>query len=266
MVASAIDAVARAEGLSAADALVRMAEIAQATLNDGAQPPRSLRGDERAAVVVHLDAARVPEAPAELAEAEPRSRERARPCARVAGGPGLPDAVVARLLCSGRIRTVVHERDSSGRSNVVALGRSHRVVTERMFRALLIRDGGCCTHPGCASTPRLEAHHVRHWIHGGRTDLANLVLLCERHHHAHHDGEFSIVPLGPGRFRFLRSDGRELPARVDPATLITTSTPIEDEHAGVAPAAATTRWDGQRMDRHYAVAVLAERRRVDSLG
>jgi hypothetical protein len=38
-----------------------------------------------------------------------------------------------------------------------------------------------------------EAHHVRHWIDGGGTDLANLVLLCRAHHHAHHDGEFRVT-------------------------------------------------------------------------
>jgi hypothetical protein len=39
----------------------------------------------------------------------------------------------------------------------------------------------------------LEAYHVRHWIDGGGTDLANLVLLCRAHHHAHHDGEFRVT-------------------------------------------------------------------------
>jgi hypothetical protein len=99
------------------------------------------------------------------------------------------------------------------------LGRSHRLVTDRQYRALLLRDHARCTHPGCTNTRGLEAHHIRHWIHGGRTHLANLVLLCPRHHQTHHDG-----------------------------------------HPHVAGNAATTRWDGQRLDRHYAVAVLAERR------
>ena len=64
---------------------------------------------------------------------------------------------------------------------------------------------------------------MRHWIHGGRTDLANLVLLCARHHHTHHDGVFRIVPLGQGRFRFIRADGHLLPEHVDPAEHIHTT-------------------------------------------
>jgi hypothetical protein len=33
-----------------------------------------------------------------------------------------------------------------------------------------------------------ERHHLRHWLHGGPTDLGNLVLLCRGHHHAVHEG------------------------------------------------------------------------------
>ena len=33
-----------------------------------------------------------------------------------------------------------------------------------------------------------DAHHLRHWLHGGPTDLANLALLCRTHHRAVHEG------------------------------------------------------------------------------
>lgn len=252
VVQTAIDTVARAEGLTRPEALLRMAEIALAAINDRDDPPRPLRGDERAAVVVHLDAAAVERA---ATSGEPRSAERARPHARIDRGPGLSDSVVRRLLCAGRIRTVVQ----GARGNVRDLGRSHRVVTERQFRALLLRDG-CCAHPGCESTAGLQAHHVVHWIDGGRTDLTNLLLLCARHHHAHHDGEFRIETGADGRFRFFRADGRELLQYVDPAAWAGTDRPLESEYDGLAPAAATSRWCGDRMDRAFAVSVFAERR------
>ncbi|MDT5050960.1 MAG: hypothetical protein QOG75_6882, partial [Mycobacterium sp.] len=221
VVDAAVEAIARAEGISAVDALVRLAEIGLAALADAGNPPRGLRGDERAAVIIHLDAARVPaprlapdthdepDADDELGRAAttpgdttpddpaaaagmldelpvPRSAERGRrrPYGRIAGGPGLPDRVVERLVCAGRIRTVVH--DSA--SNLLDVGRSHRLVTDRQYRALLARQHGQCAHPGCPNTKNLHAHHRIHWLHGGRTDLDNLLLLCERHHVAHHDG------------------------------------------------------------------------------
>lgn len=205
-----------------------MSEIALAALNDTATPPRPLRGDERAAVIVHFGAF----TPAE------RAAEHAKVSSRIDDGPGLPQSVVERLLCSGAIRTVVH--DELG--HVCNVGRRHRTVTARQFRALLARDRHCA-HPGCRSKAGMEAHHVIHWISGGRTELANLLLLCERHHHAHHDGEFSIDALGRQRFRFTRSDGRLLVDIPEPAALADWSPPLESEPA-VADSSAESLWGG----------------------
>jgi Domain of unknown function (DUF222) len=266
LLGAAIDAIMARDGCSPTDALTRLAEIGLASLADAKKPSRELRGDERAAVIIHLQAAQVPPRSAERdskGEPLPRSAERdpvqvpsvARPFARIAGGPGLPDRVVLRLLCEGRIRTVIH--DSA--TNVLDVGRSHRLVTDRQYRALLVRQHGHCAHPGCPNTKNLHAHHRIHWIHGGRTDLANLLLLCERHHVAHHAGEFEIFPDGPRRFRFVSSTGRNLSA---PRRRPTNTRPLEDEYADLAGDAATSKWDGQRLDRPYAISVLAQRRQV----
>jgi len=60
LVGAAIEAIAARDGCSPADALLRLAEMGLAVIADDATNPRELRGDERAAVVIHLDAARVP--------------------------------------------------------------------------------------------------------------------------------------------------------------------------------------------------------------
>jgi Domain of unknown function (DUF222)/HNH endonuclease len=68
------------------------------------------------------------------------------------------------------------------------VGRATRVVSPAQRTALTVRDGGC-RFPGCDRPPGwCEAHHLRHWLHGGATDLDNLVLLCWTHHHAVHEG------------------------------------------------------------------------------
>ena len=54
IVQSAIETIAGVDGIDQAAALVRMAEIALAAVADTAQPVRGLRGDERAAVIIHL--------------------------------------------------------------------------------------------------------------------------------------------------------------------------------------------------------------------
>jgi len=38
-----------------------------------------------------------------------------------------------------------------------------------------------------------------HWIHGGSTDLDNLILLCHRHHWMAHEGGWQIVRSDDGR-------------------------------------------------------------------
>lgn len=269
---AALDAVQAAapvgERLTAAEALVRMAEITLAALADAPEPPRLPRGDERAALVLHLHATRdaAPE-PTTNSEPEPTNPRAAveggsreprtagpLPLARLQDGPGIPGHVLERLTCAGRVRVVVHDPDHP--HNVLDLGRSQRLVSDKQYRALLIRDGGHCRHPGCTSTWGLEAHHVRHWLSGGPTDMDNLLLLCRAHHAAHHAGEFSIRQLGHGRFRFYR-DGEAMPQHVDPSTLFDPGINVEDEHAHVAPDAAGNHWDGYRMNLSYATSCFA---------
>ena len=79
------------------------------------------------------------------------------------------------------------------------VGRASRVVQTAQRTALAVRDGGC-VFPGC-SRPLAwcEAHHLRHWLHGGPTDLANLALLCRAHHRAVHEGGWRLVRQADGR-------------------------------------------------------------------
>jgi hypothetical protein len=78
---------------------------------------------------------------------------------------------------------------------VLDLGRSVRTVTPAQRRALIARDRGCIV-PACRAGPEFcDGHHVRWWRHGGTTDLANLALLCQRHHSAVHAGHWDIIMI-----------------------------------------------------------------------
>lgn len=73
-------------------------------------------------------------------------------------------------------------------------------------QALVARDGGC-RFPACDRPhPWTDAHHIRHWAHGGPTAVANLVLLCREHHRVIHDGAFT-VRMDDGVPVFTRPDG-----------------------------------------------------------
>jgi uncharacterized protein DUF222/HNH endonuclease len=96
---------------------------------------------------------------------------------------------VQRLACDCGVTRVLLGSDSM----VIDVGRSRRVVSGPMRRALHARDGGC-RWPGCDRPAKWSAaHHVVHWIQGGGTDLDNLVLLCHRHHAMVHEGGWQLV-------------------------------------------------------------------------
>jgi Domain of unknown function (DUF222)/HNH endonuclease len=102
---------------------------------------------------------------------------------------------IERLACDSSIARVLLDSESV----VIDVGRSKRVVSEPGRRALAARDGHC-RWPDCdRPASRSAAHHVVHWIHGGSTDLDNLILLCHRHHWMVHEGNWQIVRGDDGK-------------------------------------------------------------------
>jgi 5-methylcytosine-specific restriction endonuclease McrA len=70
--------------------------------------------------------------------------------------------------------------------------RATQDVPPRVRRFVFRRCGGRCSVPGCRSTRNLEIHHVRALSEGGSHDPANLILLCDSCHAAHHRGLIAI--------------------------------------------------------------------------
>ena len=97
-------------------------------------------------------------------------------------------ATVRRLACDAELLPVV----LSGEGRILDIGRAQRIFPPHLRKALHARDGGCafpgCTIPG----PWTEAHHIRHWNHGGPTSTDNGVLLCSHHHHEVHKENWHI--------------------------------------------------------------------------
>ncbi|MFP5219390.1 MAG: DUF222 domain-containing protein [Actinomycetes bacterium] len=113
--------------------------------------------------------------------------------------------VLRRLACDASVALQVRDDDTrpaaaddglpanplglrnTPRADPLYVGRAARIVTAAQWRALVVRDRHCVVK-GCRRPPlQCEAHHVRHWLDGGRTDIDNLILLCFQHHHEHHD-------------------------------------------------------------------------------
>ena len=107
-------------------------------------------------------------------------------------GPALAPETAERLACDASVVEMV-ERNGEP----LSVGRRRRTIPPAIRRALEARDGRC-RFPGCENSRFLHAHHIRHWASGGETKLANLVLLCPRHHGFVHEAGYSIVDSALG--------------------------------------------------------------------
>ena len=154
---------------------------------------------------------------------------------------GISAETSRRLLCDAGIVPVL--TDAQG--TPLDVGRKSRSIPAALRRALAVRDRGC-RFPGCTHTRYVDAHHVRHWVDGGETSLANTLLLCGRHHTLVHEGGFRVVVDGTGA-RFFDPAGIELPEVGIPRLVGTRAYEIGAPSPG---------WDGQRVDYDAAVASL----------
>lgn len=160
-----------------ADALV---ELAARALDDGALPSQ---GGERPHLGIIVDYEQLQAA-----------------CARVTldTGDDIGVSTLRRIACDAQVYPIV--LGSAGEP--LDIGRASRVVPPYLRRAVVARDRGCA-FPGCAAPARwCHVHHIRHWVHGGDTSIANLVLLCGRHHRLIHHTEWTVeIATGRARFR-----------------------------------------------------------------
>ncbi|MEX0426009.1 DUF222 domain-containing protein [Nocardioides sp. DS6] len=125
---------------------------------------------------------------------------------RELGVATLPDgtpvtaAAARRLACAAGLLPAV----LGAQGEVLDLGRQIRLFTPVQRKALRIRHRTCAAEGCTIAATWTEAHHLRPWAAGGRSDLSNAVLLCGHHHRlAHHPG-YDLRRLASGELRFHR--------------------------------------------------------------
>jgi hypothetical protein len=158
--------------------------LASAAIADDADP-------DRATIVAIVELAAVcdddPHATAELETGEPLATETAR-----------------RLVCDSRLSVLVQDRE--GRA--VGIGTTARTVTPALRRALAARDGHC-RFGDCTSRRFLHGHHIHHWP--APTVMSNLALVCYSHHHALHEGGWTLTGNPDAQLTAIHPDGRRSP-------------------------------------------------------
>ena len=158
-----------------ADALYRMASEAL-----GAD-----RRADAATVVMHVDV---------------RDLAASRGTGMIDDRPVLPETAL-RFACDARIEANIEDSGVT-----IGVGRVTRSIPPWLRRKMHQRDRGC-VFPGCERTRWVHRHHIRHWAHGGPTDLDNLITLCPFHHRLIHEGGWSIEGDPNDRITWMRPDG-----------------------------------------------------------
>ena len=105
-----------------------------------------------------------------------------------------------RLACTAQIIPVVLGREGE----ILDLGRTARVFSPAQRKAMRLRDRKCRAEGCTVPATWCEAHHLRPWSEGGRTDLADGVLLCGWHHRRVHDARYRMERQPSGDLRFRR--------------------------------------------------------------
>lgn len=193
-----------AEGAVVARALERVARTIPAMPDEDGTSGADAR---RADALVAMCSARIavdgdPDRATVVIHAQAKGLEEGSGGCEVEDGPVLHPASVRRALCNARTQIVLEDR----LGNVIGLGRARREPPEWMLRQVRYRDREC-RFPGCGMRRFTEAHHVRWWRHGGRTELENLALICSFHHRLVHEHGWSMRRRPNGEMDWLRPDG-----------------------------------------------------------
>ena len=139
---------------------------------DRDRPGPSLRN--QILVIAHTDA---------ITGADPDAR-----CEIPGTGP-IPRSELERLACEAELFGALFSRNGLPLWH----GRRTRTVTPQQWRTLIARDRGCVL---CAAGPsHCHAHHIIPWTAPakGPTDIDNLVLVCNRHHHHIHQHHLTLT-------------------------------------------------------------------------
>ena len=86
--------------------------------------------------------------------------------------------------------------------------RASQTIPPKTRRQVELRHSGRCAAPGCRHSAFTHVHHVTPRADGGTHDPEELVLLCDAHHRALHDGALEVTGRFSEGFVFRYADGR----------------------------------------------------------
>ena len=118
-------------------------------------------------------------------------------------GHDLPVSTAQRLCCEAIVQAVIVQPDGTV-GEICAEQRTANRAQRRRLAAMY----ATCAHPLCEiGFSQCRIHHIVWFSQGGPTVLANLVPLCETHHHLVHEGGWSLAMDDERRLTWIRPDG-----------------------------------------------------------
>ena len=104
-----------------------------------------------------------------------------------------------RLACDASLTPILVDE----RGDPLSVGRTARVISPALRRALVARDR-TCRWPGCDRPASwCQGHHLVHWADGGATDKRNTALLCWFHHRKCHEEGYRLVMDAKGNIHVI---------------------------------------------------------------
>ena len=121
-------------------------------------------------------------------------------------GP-IPRSELERLACEAELFGILF----NGNGLPLWHGRRTRTVSPQQWRTLVARDRGCVL---CGASPsHCHAHHIIPWSPPatGPTDIDNLALVCNRHHHHIHQHNLNLTHHPDGSWATAHTPDQQRP-------------------------------------------------------
>jgi hypothetical protein len=118
-------------------------------------------------------------------------------------GFDLPVETIRRMACCADITPIIVGADGVH----MEVGRTTRLANREQRRALRAMYRGCAVPGCCVAWDYVVVHHLKYFRNGGRTDIANLLPLCSKHHHLAHEGGWRFTLDCNRHLTIVQSDG-----------------------------------------------------------
>jgi hypothetical protein len=109
-------------------------------------------------------------------------------------------------------------------------GRGQRTATRQQRRALRAIYRTCAIERCTAGYEQCELHHIVPWWQHGNTDVANLVPLCNQHHHMVHEGHHRITINPSNRALTIHHPDGRVTIQAPPEGLSPPASPAGPKH------------------------------------